>query len=110
MAQLADALEHAHGQGVVHRDVKPSNVLLSDGDIEKPVLSDFGVARMVEATVDTAGGTTLGTPAYMAPEQGEGKPADARSDIYALGAMLFELVTGRPSCRTALGRGRVHPV
>lgn len=95
-AQLADALDHAHRQGVVHRDVKPSNVLLPASDPEEARLSDFGVARMVEATVDTASGTTLGTPAYMAPEQGAGKPADARSDIYALGAVLFELLTGRP--------------
>ncbi|MFQ5343163.1 MAG: protein kinase [Anaerolineae bacterium] len=96
VARLADALDHAHRQGVVHRDVKPPNVLLQAGDPEQPAITDFGVARMVEATVDTASGATLGTPAYMAPEQGEGKPADARSDVYALGAVLFELVTGRP--------------
>lgn len=96
IARVADALDHAHRQGVVHRDVKPSNVLLPAGHPEGPILTDFGVARMVEATVDTASGTTLGTPAYMAPEQGKGQPADARSDIYALGAVLFELVTGRP--------------
>ncbi len=96
VATLADALEHAHRQGVVHRDVKPSNVLLREGRLDSPVLTDFGVARMVEATVDTAAGTTLGTPAYMAPEQGEGKSGDARSDIYALGVILYELLTGRP--------------
>lgn len=95
-ARLADALAYVHSHGVVHRDVKPSNVLLPSADPRKAVLSDLGIARMVEATVDTASGTTLGTPAYMAPEQGAGKPADARSDIYSLGAMLFELLAGRP--------------
>ncbi len=96
VATLADALEHAHRQGVVHRDIKPSNVLLRDGQLDSPMLTDFGVARMVEATVDTATGTTLGTPTYMAPEQGEGQPGDARSDIYALGVILYELLTGKP--------------
>lgn len=96
VAMLADALEHAHRQGVVHRDVKPSNVLLRDGRLDSPVLTDFGVARMVEATVATEAGTTLGTPIYMAPEQGEGRSGDARSDIYALGVILYELLTGQP--------------
>lgn len=96
VATLAEALEHAHRQGVVHRDVKPSNVLLRDGRLDSPVLTDFGVARMIEATAATAAGTTLGTPTYMAPEQGEGQPGDARTDIYALGVILYELLTGRP--------------
>jgi serine/threonine protein kinase len=95
-AAVADALAYAHGQGVVHRDVKPSNILLRDGRPDSPVLTDLGIARLLEATVDTASGGTLGTPAYMSPEQGQGRPADARSDIYALGAVLFELVTGQP--------------
>jgi len=95
-AAIADALAYAHSQGVIHRDVKPSNILLRDGRLDQPVLSDFGIARLVEATLDTASGRTLGTPAYMSPEQGQGRPADARSDVYALGAVLFELLTGHP--------------
>ncbi len=96
IATLADALEHAHRQGIVHRDVKPSNVLLRDGRLDSPVLTDFGIARMIDATAATAAGTTLGTPTYMAPEQGEGQPGDARTDIYALGVILYELLTRRP--------------
>lgn len=90
---VADALAHAHRQGLVHRDVKPSNVLVaSDG---RPVLTDFGIARIVDETVITESGGTLGTPAYMSPEQGKGESGDARSDIYALGVLLYQLCTGR---------------
>lgn len=96
VAAVADALAYAHGQSVIHRDVKPSNILLRDGCLDRPVLGDFGIARLLEATLDTASGRTLGTPAYISPEQGQGRPADARSDVYALGALLFELVTGHP--------------
>ena len=96
VATLADALDYAHRQGIVHRDVKPSNVLLANGRLDDPMLSDFGVARMVDATVATQAGALLGTPAYMAPEQGEGQPGDERSDVYALGVILYELLTGRP--------------
>ena len=90
---LADALDHAHRQGVIHRDLKPSNVLITASG--RPVLTDFGIARMVDATVVTESGGTLGTPAYMSPEQGRGEPGDARSDIYALGILLYQLCTGR---------------
>jgi serine/threonine protein kinase len=91
---LADALDHAHRQGLVHRDVKPSNVILTDDD--RPVLTDFGIARMLEgSTAITESGGTLGTPAYMSPEQCKGETGDARSDIYALGVLLYQLCTGR---------------
>lgn len=90
---LTDALDYAHRQGLVHRDVKPSNVLLTASG--RPVLTDFGIARMVDITTITESGGTLGTPAYMSPEQGRGEPGDARSDIYALGAMLYQMCTGQ---------------
>ncbi|MBM3130312.1 MAG: serine/threonine protein kinase [Chloroflexi bacterium] len=88
---LADALDYAHAHGVIHRDIKPSNVLLAtDG---RPVLTDFGIAKMIDATIITGSSGSLGTPAYISPEQAKGEPGDARSDIYALGVMLYQLCT-----------------
>ncbi len=94
ITQVGDALDYAHTHGLVHRDVKPSNVLLDERG--NCLLTDFGIARMVEGTANLTGtGNVIGTPSYMSPEQGAGKPVDARSDIYALGVVLFELATGR---------------
>ncbi len=87
------ALEYAHGRGVVHRDMKPSNVLVRDDDGTATVM-DFGIAKMTTSTRLTATGQTMGTVRYMSPEQVRGQEVDARSDIYSLGATLYEAVTG----------------
>jgi ligand-binding sensor domain-containing protein/tRNA A-37 threonylcarbamoyl transferase component Bud32 len=92
--QVGDALAYAHEQGVIHRDMKPSNVLVDPRD--QAFLTDFGLARMVESSSHLTGSMVVGTPAYMAPEQGEGLPATQQSDIYSLGVVLYEMVTGRP--------------
>lgn len=94
---VAEALAYAHEQGIVHRDVKPSNILLDEQG--RPLLSDFGVARLLnpEATTKlTTTGISLGTPAYMAPEQAMGKEVDGRADVYSLACVLYELLTGEP--------------
>lgn len=92
-AQVADALHHAHQRGVVHRDVKPNNILLSrDG---RPLLSDFGIAKALhESSGLTRTGMSIGTPEYMAPEQIQGQKVDGRTDIYALGIVLYEMLVG----------------
>ncbi|QXJ23988.1 serine/threonine protein kinase [Actinomadura graeca] len=93
-AQVASALGAAHARGVVHRDVKPSNLIEADGGWTK--ICDFGIARFAETSTNLTGGSSLGTPAYMAPEQFEGHAVDGRTDLYSLGCVLYELLTGRP--------------
>jgi hypothetical protein len=89
---LCSAIDYAHARGMVHRDIKPANVMINqEGQI---VLTDFGIARIVGATQFTQTGALAGTPAYMSPEQGQGERGDERSDIYSLGVMLYEMVTG----------------
>ena len=103
---VCEALQYAHEHGIVHRDLKPANVMLTDGGVK---LLDFGLAKSAAPAVPagantetlpptaiTMEGTILGTCQYMAPEQIEGREADERSDIFALGALLFEMVTGVP--------------
>jgi len=97
VTQLAGALEEAHQQGIVHRDVKPDNVLVLGADTDQPFpkILDFGIALEAQSARMTAPGFVCGTTAYMSPEQTRGDHVDARTDVYALGVMLFELIEGR---------------
>lgn len=94
--EIANALSYAHGRGIIHRDIKPENILIENGHA---VVADFGIAQAVDASGDeklTVAGMAVGTPAYMSPEQASGDVVDARSDLYALGCVTYEMLAGTP--------------
>jgi eukaryotic-like serine/threonine-protein kinase len=93
-AQIAEGLGYAHEHGIVHRDIKPANIMIVRGELVK--ITDFGIARMRSANVQTQVGIVLGSPRYMSPEQVAGKRAEPRSDNFSLGVIIYEMLTGRP--------------
>jgi eukaryotic-like serine/threonine-protein kinase len=95
--QVCAGLEHAHEHGLIHRDIKPRNLILRPDGLVK--IADFGIARSVDGTQLTAAGTVLGTAVYAAPEQASGERVTTAADIYSLGAVLYELISGRPPYR-----------
>jgi hypothetical protein len=107
--QAASGLAAAHRQGLVHRDVKPSNILLED-TVERAVLTDFGLARTFDDASLTHTGIVAGTPHYMSPEQAMGEPIDQRSDLFSLGAVLYFMATGHPPFRAASAMAVLHRI
>jgi Tol biopolymer transport system component/tRNA A-37 threonylcarbamoyl transferase component Bud32 len=108
LAQTADALDCAHRHGLIHRDIKPGNILFtSDGRVK---VADFGIAHAAGGTQLTRSGVILGTPEYMAPEQAQGMPVDHRLDLYALGVVLYQMLTGRVPFRGTTPHAALHAV
>jgi Tol biopolymer transport system component/serine/threonine protein kinase len=108
LAQTADALDCAHKHGLIHRDIKPGNILFtSDGRVK---VADFGIAHAADGTQLTRSGVILGTPEYMAPEQAQGMPVDHRLDLYALGVVLYQMLTGRVPFRGTTPHAALHAV
>lgn len=107
--QVAAGLKAAHAQGLIHRDIKPANILLS-GDTERAVITDFGLARAADDATLTRSGALAGTPQFMAPEQARGEPADTKSDLFSLGALLFAMLTGSPAVANLSGAETVRQV
>jgi serine/threonine-protein kinase len=116
--KIADALDHAHKHDVIHRDIKPANIFMVKDD--QPKLVDFGIARAPHRNTEKQDGTDapntlfcnnlLGTPNYMSPEQATGKPVDARTDIYSLGAVMYEMLTGRKSFQASDAEKLLHQI
>ncbi|MBZ0303849.1 MAG: protein kinase [Anaerolineae bacterium] len=94
-SQIADALDYAHKAGMIHRDVKPANIMFVDDDLQQAILTDFGIAHILSQPGLTASGAMVGTPAYLSPEIAAGRNADERADLYGLGIILYEMLTGR---------------
>ena len=120
LGKVANALTYAHDNGVIHRDVKPANILLTsrsvpvsaDGPLPKdvePILTDFGLVRFAQSTVQTSTGYIIGTPAYMSPEQARGdNNTDARTDVYSLGVSVYEMLAGRIPFNSDTAIGLIH--
>ena len=90
---MAQGLSHAHRKGIIHRDLKPDNILFDETG--EPFISDFGFAKLSESATSLTGSGVIGTPAYMSPEQAQGSKIDLRSDVYGLGVIVFQMLTGQ---------------